>query len=135
MGKSKEDSDEVTLASKKIPYFSIKKDRLTNTAEVMRALDKVRVLVSWNDGDDFLEMAAISVGVPQMQIYEPTTVVDRRNGWICADFNELNQGLTYFLSNLQNWNQALVYNVKILNQFSEENLMKEWQKIFGDEEL
>ena len=80
-------------------------------------------------------MAAISVGVPQLQNYEPTTVVDRRNGWICADFNELNQGLTYFLSNLQNWNQALVYNVKILNQFSEENLMKEWQKIFGDEEL
>ena len=39
------------------------------------------------------------------------------------------------LGNLQNWNQALVYNVKILNQFSEENLMKEWQKIFGDEEL
>ena len=135
MGKSKEDPDEVKLESKKIPYLSIKKDRLTNTAEVMRALDKVRVLVSWNDGDDFLEMAAISVGVPQLQNYEPTTVVDRRNGWICADFNELNQGLTYFLSNLQNWNQALVYNVKILNQFSEENLMKEWQKIFGDEEL
>lgn len=134
MGENKEDPDEVKLESqKKIPHLSIKKDRLTNTAEVMRALDKIRVLVSWNDSDAFLETAAISVGIPQLQNYELPTVADHQNGWNCSNFNDLNQGLTYFISNLSNWNRSLVYNVKLLNQFSEENLMKEWQEIFRDD--
>lgn len=100
----------------------------------MRALDKIRILISWNDGDVFLEMAAISVGIPQLQNYETTTVIDGKNGWNCSDLHELNEGLSYFLNNLSNWNRALVYNVRTLNQYSEDNLMKEWQKIFRDED-
>lgn len=34
--------------------------------------------------------------------------------------------------NLTAWNNAIVYNVKMLNRYSEENIMKRWEKLLGD---
>ena len=45
---------------------------------------------------------------------------------------ELSKGLEYYLSSLKNWNTALIENVKFLNQYSEDNLLKLWQEVFDE---
>ena len=70
-----------------------------------------------------------------MQDYETSTLVNDKNGKICKDFTELTQAISFYLDSLQNWNRALVYNVKLLNLYSEKNLMKIWNRIFNGEAI
>lgn len=120
---------------KEVPNLIINQSRVTSIADLMHILDKTRLLISWTNGDDFLQAAAVSVGIPKVQDYETSTLVNDKNGKICKDFTELTQAISFYLDSLQNWNRALVYNVKLLNLYSEKNLMKIWNRIFNGEAI
>lgn len=67
-----------------------------------------------------------------MQNFASSTLVDHKNGLLCYTPQDVVNGISAYLDDLNAWNQALVYDVKLLNQYSEENLMKIWQKLLKD---
>lgn len=127
--KEQGEMDSETL--EKRPVLYLKQDRLTSTAVTFKILDKIRLLINWGKSDDFIQTTAISIGIPQLQNFESATLIDRGNGMLYHNMVELQIGLNWYLNSLKHWNQALVYDVKLLNKYSEENLMKIWSKVLG----
>ena len=116
------------------PLLKIKQQRLVSNADVLTALDKIRLLIMWGQPDEFMSMAAVSVGIPILQNVASSELEDHHNGLLCHNWTELAAGVSYYLDNLKNWNMSLVYNVQLLNKYSEANLLKRWQDYLeGDE--
>ncbi|MBD5091117.1 MAG: accessory Sec system protein Asp1 [Lactobacillus sp.] len=111
------------------PLLSIKVKRLTSTAEVLRALDKIRTLIIWNKNDQFMEIAGISVGIPIIQNFESIEVMDHKNGIVCDEISNISEFVSYYLDSLKHWNESLVHNVKVMNHYSEDNIFAKWQAI------
>lgn len=115
------------------PLLTIKLQRLISNEDVLTSLDKIRLLINWNQADEFLSIAAVSVGIPMLQNFQTAELQDHQNGLICHDLAELKAGISYYLDVLKHWNESLVYNVQILNRYSEENLLAKWEQILGKE--
>lgn len=128
--KQKEDQIEKITEPIKLPVLYLTHHRLISIADTFKILDKVRILVNWQISDDFIQSAAISVGIPQLQNFASATLIDQGNGRIFHSLDQLNKDLSFYLNSLKNWNQALVFDVQLMNKFSEENLIKIWQKVF-----
>lgn len=115
------------------PELLIKSIRITSIAETMNLFDKVRILINWNSADKFMMTTAIGVGIPQLQNFSSTMLINNENGKVCENYTDLADGLSYYLDDLQNWNQALVYDVRLLNKYSEDNLIKKWNYVLSGE--
>lgn len=112
------------------PELEIRVHRWTNNNDVMSALDKIRVVIDWGERpDSFLQMATINVGIPQIRQVGTAAIVNGKNGFICENMLQLPAALSYYIDNLKNWNTALTFDVQMLNQYSEENMLKVWQRV------
>ncbi|MCH3990490.1 MAG: accessory Sec system protein Asp1 [Lactobacillus sp.] len=120
-------------SSDKRPQLLISSHRLSSVNDAAKTLDKIRVLINWNLQDDFMMIAAVSTGIPQLQNFKSFTLHDHKNGIICQNYQELEMGLTFYLDDLQNWNESLVYNAQLLNKYSEDNLFKKWESVLSKE--
>ena len=136
IGKNKDyiENDAISGLEKEasLPQIDIASMRLTNISQLLKSLDKTRILINWGKANELMQIAAISIGIPQIQNFVSTTVVHQKNGYICQDTSEISKILDKYLDDLKSWNNALIYNVKMLNQYSEKNIMKRWKKLLGD---
>ncbi|WP_367342617.1 accessory Sec system protein Asp1 [Limosilactobacillus sp.] len=115
------------------PLLTIKAQRLMSSMDVLTALDQIRLLICWNKPDDFMSIAGVSVGIPMLQNFETAELQDGKNGMVCQNINALKHGIEYYLDTLKHWNQSLVYNVQMMNRYSEEHLLARWEKLFKGE--
>ncbi|WP_251717658.1 accessory Sec system protein Asp1 [Lactobacillus agrestimuris] len=118
--------------SKKIPNIKVDHQRLTSISQLLNLLDTTRVLINYGKVDELIQMAAISIGIPQLQNFLSSTVVNGKNGFIYKDIDELINYIDYYLNDLNAWNNALVYNVQLMNQYSETNIMKKWKALLNN---
>lgn len=121
----------LTEDSKK-PVLYLRQRRLTSIAETFTVFDKLRILINWRVSDDLIQSTAISVGIPQLQNFNAATLIDGHNGRIFHSLRDLDADLSFYLGKLKNWNQALVYDVQLLNKYSEANLIKRWHKVLTE---
>lgn len=113
-----------------LPELEIRVHRWTNNNDVMSALDRIRVVIDWGEQpDSFLQMATINVGIPQIRQVGTAAIVNQKNGFVCESMLQLPVALNYYMDSLKNWNMALTYDVQMLNQYSEENMLKVWQRV------
>lgn len=113
-----------------LPILKIEEHQLTDLNRVAKIFDKLRILVDWRaDPDEFLEMVAVNTGIPQLQRVVSDRVVDHQNGLICHNYQELADGLSFYLDSLKNWNQSLANDVQILNRYSDEYLLAKWRNV------
>lgn len=125
-----QNENERDLKEQILPQLEIKTARLTSTSDVLKKLDKARLLVDWGTKiDQFMQIAVISVGIPQIRQAPTEMLQSGQNGIVEADLDKLPADLNYYLQSLRHWNAALANNVRFLNQYSEENLLKKWQEI------
>lgn len=126
--RAENDLQQLTKAEDK-PVLYLRHQRLASVADTYKVLDQARLLVNWRKSNDFIQFSAISAGIPQLQNFPSSTLVDHKNGRIFHNGRELKEGLDFYLGNLKNWNQALVYDVQLLNRYSEDYLIKRWRQI------
>lgn len=100
-----------------------------NRGTLATLYQSVRLVVDLNSAPDpFLQVAAISAGVPQITKANSPYSQHQFNGWVAKNLEQLSQGLHYFLDGLTNWNEALVANVDLINRFSSERLFTIWEE-------
>lgn len=117
-------------AEDKLPELEIRVHRWTNNNDMMKDLDKIRLVIDWGERpDSFLQMATINVGIPQIRQVETAAIVNGKNGFICESMLQLPAAISYYADSLKNWNTALTYDVQLLNQYSEENMLKIWKRV------
>lgn len=123
--------DKVTTAAKFLRRIHL---RGVDDHETMwAALDEARVLLDLSPQiDPFVQLAAISTGVPQLVNAKTEYVTTGNNGLVLQDLNEVGWGLAYFLDGLSHWNQSLVYNVAKMERFSDDRLIERWQEVMTD---
>ncbi|MRN07388.1 accessory Sec system protein Asp1 [Lactobacillus sp. 0.1XD8-4] len=122
--------EEILTKQTKIPKLDIDAQRITTPAEIGRQFDSLRIIIDWGATlDEFLQITAISTGIPQLCRQPNRRVEDHKNGIICPAIPDINQGLDYYLGNLKHWNQALVYDVQLMNNYSATELMTKWRTI------
>ncbi len=77
----------------------------------------------------YLQIAALSMGIPQIVRTKTEFVEDGGNGILLKEEDDLCQALDYYLGGLANWNDARVMSYEIGKQYTTERLLKKWRGV------
>lgn len=98
--------------------------QIRDEAEFIRLMSEARLLIDLSDlPNGYVQMAGISVGIPQINKQRSQYIQHLKNGYIIHKTNELPQAISYFTENLDHWNQALIYNVQLIEANSGQQLV------------
>lgn len=78
-----------------------------------------------------MQSLAISAGIPQVVKSSTDYIEDKKNGMVISRISELEDAINYFLKNLNNWNNSLVENVRLIEEYSPHIVMEKWKEVFN----
>lgn len=97
---------------------------------VSKCMREQRVLVDMrNTPDLYLQIMAISIGIPQIVHIWTEFVEDGENGMILREINKLSEALDYYLQGLKNWNKARISSYEIGKEYTADRLLEEWEGV------
>ena len=93
---------------------------------------KARLYVDINEKYNLqMQSLAISAGIPQITKVKTDFIEDKKNGAVVRRISELEPALTFFLQNLSNWNNALVKNISVIEDFSPQIILEKWRDVLN----
>ena len=109
----------------KVVPARVKVVRYLTEQDVIQHLEDIRLLVDLRDSPElYLQIAAISSGIPQVNLSQTRYVRHLKNGFLLGSIDELFDTLCYYLDGLSNWNQALVHAVEDIRLYTGGSLVK-----------
>ncbi len=95
----------------------------------MYILKDIRLIVDIRDNTDkYIQIAGISVGIPQINYLTTRYIEDRKNGYMIHNIAHLKEAMSYYLVGLAHWNEALVYCVSQVEKYSADTLVGNMRK-------
>lgn len=124
IGDNQIDHEEV-ITLPRIRYHHIQSE-----LDLINVLDEARLVIDFQEEPDlFLQIAAISAGIPQINQSENNYVKHLENGWILSEDSDLSKALHFYFDGLSNWNNALVSTVTEMNRYTSGVLVSVWQEL------
>lgn len=77
----------------------------------------------------YLQVTAISIGIPQIVRTQTEFVTDGLNGKILKNIRMLPKALHYYLSGLKNWNQARIFSHELMKEYTTDKLLGKWKEV------
>ena len=77
----------------------------------------------------YLQIMAISAGIPQILSQKTQFIEDGKNGLILQDIRQLSDALKYYLDGLSNWNDAMVHAYEIGKRYATGGLINKWKEV------
>ncbi|WP_040536247.1 accessory Sec system protein Asp1 [Schleiferilactobacillus shenzhenensis] len=103
-------------------------------AEIEADLQKTRLVVDLADTPDlFVQIAAISAGLPQINRAVTGFVQDHQNGLVITADDQLADALDYYLATFTHWDEAVVACVDRLDGYAADQLLKTWEEVLRDD--
>ena len=100
---------------------------------VSRMLREQRVLVDLQDvPDQFLQISAMSVGMPQITARETDYIQNGKNGIVLQTLEDLPAALDYYLSSVAHANQAQIASYELGSQFTTGQLVQSWKEVIAN---
>lgn len=97
---------------------------------VSRCMREQRLIVDLRDVPKlYLQISAISMGIPQLVSRETQFLVDGKNGRVIQGKDELFRALQFYLDVLSNWNDAMVASYELGKKFSTAELIEKWKEV------
>lgn len=97
---------------------------------VSKCMREQRILVDIREVPElYLQIMAISMGIPQIVRTETEFVEHSRNGIILKNMEMLQGALQYYLDGLKNWNRAVVCSYELVKEYTTEKLLKKWKEV------
>lgn len=84
--------------------------------------------------DQFLQISAMSMGIPQIAGQETDYFADSKNGILVRNLSDLPDALDYYLSSIAHVNQAQIASYELGSRFSTEQLVQSWKEILENVE-
>ncbi len=101
----------------------------TNESDVMSILKDIRLIVDIRDNpDQYIQIAGISVGIPQINYLTTRYIEDQKNGYMIHNIAHLKEAMSYYLVGLAHWNEALVYCVSQAKKYAAGTLVGQMRK-------
>jgi accessory secretory protein Asp1 len=98
--------------------------------DIMSELRYTRLIVDIRDHpDQYIQIAGISAGIPQINYLNTQYIIDRKNGYMIHNIAHLKDAMLHYLDGLSNWNEALVYCVRQVEQYSGKLIVKRWKEL------
>lgn len=95
--------------------------------QIIEALDTARLVVDLGKEPDlYTQIASISAGVPQINRVKTDYVNHQQNGWVLESLEEIQEAVLYYFSGLANWNNALVYAVQMMGDYTGGQILERW---------
>lgn len=77
----------------------------------------------------YLQITGISMGIPQIVSRETQFVEHGKNGLILQSTDNLINAISFYLDDLTNWNEAMVYSYEIGKKYTTKVLIEKWKEV------
>lgn len=110
-----------------IKFFA---EKCVSELSVSKCMREQRLLLDMrNKNELYLQITAISMGIPQIAYKSTPFVEDGKNGKIVKDLDKIPETLDFYLDNLTNWNEAMVYSYEIGKKYTTQVLIDKWKEV------
>jgi accessory secretory protein Asp1 len=118
------------LGEKGMDSESFSVDQCVNELSVSRCMREQRILLDLRMTPElYLQITAISMGIPQIVRTGTQFLEDGKNGRILKNIRDLHEVLDYYLDGLNNWNEAVIHAYEKGRQFSTERILEKWKEV------
>ncbi len=105
-------------------------EQCVSELEVSRCMREQRLLVDIREAPEvYLQITALSLGIPQIVRTETEFVEPGRNGMLLEKTEKLPKLLDYYLHGLKNWNAAMVSSYEIGKAYTTDRLLERWREV------
>ena len=105
-------------------------EQCVDELSVSKCMREQRILVDMRPVPAlYLQILAISMGIPQIVCQKTQFINDGRNGLILRDIAQLEKALEYYLDGLSNWNDAMVYSFELSKKYASDGLISKWKEV------
>lgn len=105
-------------------------EQCVDELSVSKCMREQRILVDMRPAPAlYLQILAISMGIPQIVCQKTQFINDGRNGLILRDIAQLEKALEYYLDGLSNWNDAMVYSFELSKKYASNGLISKWKEV------
>lgn len=95
-----------------------------------KCMKEQRLLIDLrNKPEQYLQVLAVSMGIPQIVCEENRYVEHLKNGLVLSKMEDLHIALDYYLKGFVNWNQAMIYSYEIGKRNTTEVLLRLWKEV------
>ena len=105
-------------------------EQCVDELSVSKCMREQRILVDLRETPElYLQIAAISIGIPQIVRTRTEFVKPGRNGILLKDIKKLPGALHYYLDGLRNWNRAMVCSYELVKEYTTVKLLEKWREV------
>lgn len=105
-------------------------EQCVDVLAVSKCMREQRILVDVRKIPElYLQVTAISMGIPQIVLAKTKFIEDKKNGQILKSLEDLCQSLHFYLDSLNNWNEAMVASYELGKKFSTAALIDKWKEV------
>lgn len=99
---------------------------------VSKCMREQKILVDMRDIPElYLQITAISMGIPQIVRTGTEFVEHGRNGIILKSIEKLPSAVNHYLDGLRNWNRAVVCSYELVKEYTTEKLLEKWREVMS----
>jgi len=122
-----EDEGEIELSRIAMECF-------TNENQIIKCLDTARLVIDLGiEPDLYTQIASISAGIPQINRVSSDYVIHQKNGLVISDISKLSSAIEFYFDGLFNWNEALIYAVRKMSDYTSGKILKQWKGMLKKE--
>lgn len=105
-------------------------EQCVDELSVSKCVREQRIVVDMREDPAlYLQIMAISVGIPQIVRQKTQFIEDGKNGLILQDVGQLEDALKYYLDGLSNWNDAMVHAYELGKKYTLSGLINQWKEV------
>ncbi|MFQ9597368.1 MAG: accessory Sec system protein Asp1 [Streptococcus sp.] len=111
------------------PDYRFVVKNFSNENDIIQELEKTRLIVDLSEEPNlYTQIAGISAGIPQVNRVQTEYVDHLKNGCVLSKGDkELEKAITHFLLELKPWNEALVYSIEKIQEYTGQRLIEKWE--------
>ena len=105
-------------------------EQCVDELSVSKCMREQRLLVDLRKIPElYLQITAISIGIPQIVRTKTEFVEHGRNGIVLKKIKDLPEVLEYYLNGLKSWNRARVCSYELVKEYTTEKLLEKWGEV------
>jgi len=105
-------------------------EQCVDELSVSKCVREQRLIVDMRKNSElYLRIMGISMGIPQIIYRDSQFVEDGNNGFVVKNINMLGGAIAYYLDNLSNWNEAMVYAYELSKRYTTTVLIDKWKEV------
>lgn len=124
-----EPAPEDMLETEEVPVMFFV-EQCVDELTVTKCMREQRLLIDMRDVPElYLQITAISIGIPQIVRTRTEFVEPGRNGIVIREMKKLPEALRYYLDSVANWNEAMVCSYEIGKDYTTDRLIEDWKEV------